>query len=91
MGAPGGGDPRLPRGERSRRHDAALAGAAHPLLELVSVHEHLALLVVVLQEARVLQQMVSLEQPLSQDELTAIGRHLNELARRQDGRARSER
>jgi heat-inducible transcriptional repressor len=49
------------------------------LLELVSVHEHLALLVVVLQEARVLQQMVSLEQPLTQDELTAIGKHLNEL------------
>ena len=49
-------------------------------MELVSVHEHLALLVVVLQEARVLQQMVSLEQPLSQDDLTAIGKHLNELA-----------
>lgn len=49
------------------------------LLELVSVHEHLALVVVVLQEARVLQQMVSLERALSQDELTAIGRHLNEL------------
>ncbi|HVP05179.1 MAG TPA: heat-inducible transcriptional repressor HrcA [Dehalococcoidia bacterium] len=48
------------------------------LLELVSVHEHLALLVVVLQEARVLQQMVALEQPLNQDELTAIGRRLNE-------------
>jgi heat-inducible transcriptional repressor len=49
------------------------------LLELVSVHEHLALLVVVLQEARVLQQMVSLDAPLTQDELTAIGRGLNEL------------
>lgn len=49
------------------------------LLELVSVHEHLALLVVVLQEARVLQQMVSLEQPLTQDELTAMGRKLNDM------------
>lgn len=50
------------------------------LLELVSVHEHLALLVVVLQEARVLQQMVALESPLTQEELTAIGKHLNDLA-----------
>lgn len=49
------------------------------VLELVSVHEHLALLVVVLQEARVLQQMVSLDQPLTQDELTAMGKKLNEL------------
>ncbi len=50
------------------------------LLELVSVHEHLALLVVVLQEARVLQQMVALDNPLTQDEMTSIGKKLNELA-----------
>ncbi len=48
-------------------------------LELVSVHNYLALLVVVLQEARVLQQTLALERPLTQEELTAISRRLNEL------------
>jgi heat-inducible transcriptional repressor len=43
------------------------------------VHDYLALLVVVLQEARVLQQTLALEQPLSQDELTGIARRLNGL------------
>jgi heat-inducible transcriptional repressor len=48
-------------------------------LELVSVHNYLALLVVVLQEARVLQQTLALERPLTQEELTTISRRLNEL------------
>src|SRR2546422_4423920 len=48
-------------------------------LELVGVHDYLALLVVVLQEARVLQQTLALETPFSQDELTAIARRLNDL------------
>jgi heat-inducible transcriptional repressor len=48
-------------------------------LELVSVHDYLALLVVVLEEARVLQQTLALERPFSQDELTGIARKLNEL------------
>ena len=48
-------------------------------LELVSVHDYLALLVVVLQEARVLQQTLSLERPFTQDELTGIARRLNGL------------
>jgi heat-inducible transcriptional repressor len=48
-------------------------------LELVGVHDYLALLVVVLQEARVLQQTLSLEGPVSQVELTAIARRLNAL------------
>lgn len=48
-------------------------------VEIVGVHDSLALLVVVLQEARVLQQTLSLERPLTQDELTQIARKLNDL------------
>ena len=48
-------------------------------LELVGVHDYLALLVVVLQEARVLQQTLALERPFTQEELTAVARKLNEL------------
>ena len=48
-------------------------------LELVGVHDYLALLVVVLQEARVLQQTLALEYPLTQEELTGIARRLNGL------------
>jgi len=48
-------------------------------IEIVGVHDYLALLVVVLQEARVLQQTLALEQPLTQEELTAIARRLNGL------------
>lgn len=48
-------------------------------LELVGVHDYLALLVVVLQEARVLQQTLALERPFSQEELTSVARKLNDL------------
>ena len=48
-------------------------------LELVGVHDYLALLIVVLQEARVLQQTLALDGPLTQEELTAIARRLNGL------------
>jgi heat-inducible transcriptional repressor len=48
-------------------------------LELVSVHDYLALLVVVLEEARVLQQTLALDRPISQEELTGIARKLNDL------------
>src|SRR2546422_10157731 len=48
-------------------------------LELVSVHDYLALLVVVLEEARVLQQTLALDRPFSQEELTGIARKLNDL------------
>ncbi len=48
-------------------------------LEIVGVHDYLALLVVVLQEARVLQQTLALEQPMTQDELTTVARRLNGL------------
>ena len=43
------------------------------------MHDYLALLVVVLQEARVLQQTLALEQPMTQEELTAVARRLNGL------------
>lgn len=56
-------------------------------LELVSVHDYLALLVVVLQEARVLQQTLALERPLTQEELTTISRRLNDLM---DGKTAAE-
>jgi len=48
-------------------------------IELVGVHDYLALLVVVLQEARVLQQTLALDRPFSQEELTAVARKLNEV------------
>jgi len=46
-------------------------------LDLVSVQEFLALLIIVLQEARLKQQLFALDQPLSQDELTVISNKLN--------------
>jgi len=48
-------------------------------IELVGVHEYLALVIVVLQEARVLQQTLALERPMDQEELTGTARKLNEL------------
>ena len=69
----------------TRLHNAAVVTAPHSpqprlrWLELVSVHDYLALLVVVLQEARVLQQALALERPLSQDELSTVARRLNDL------------
>jgi heat-inducible transcriptional repressor len=48
-------------------------------LQLVGVHDYLALLVVVLQEARVLQQTLALDHPVTQEELTTIARRLNDL------------
>lgn len=69
----------------SRVRNAAVVTTPHSpeprikQLELVGVHEHLALLIVVLQEARVLQQTLTLDQATSQDELSAIARKLNEL------------
>src|SRR3989442_238799 len=48
-------------------------------LQLVGVHDYLALLVVVLQEARVLQQTLALDRPVTQDDLTMIARRLNDV------------
>ena len=69
----------------SRLNNAAVVTTPHSSqprlrwLELVGVHDYLALLVVVLQEARVLQQTLSLERPFSQEELTTVARRLNDL------------
>ncbi|MFQ6019233.1 MAG: HrcA family transcriptional regulator, partial [Dehalococcoidia bacterium] len=49
------------------------------LLELVQVQELLALLIVVLQEARVRQQKLPLGRPLGQDDLGVVARRLNGL------------
>ncbi len=48
-------------------------------IELVSLQEFVALLVVVLQEARVLQRLLALTENLSQDELTVVGHRLADL------------
>jgi heat-inducible transcriptional repressor len=45
-------------------------------LELVSLHELLALLVLVLKEAKLRQQLLTLQEPVSQDELSASARKL---------------
>jgi heat-inducible transcriptional repressor len=76
-----------------RLHNAAVVTTPHSpqprlrWIELVGVHDYLALLVVVLQEARVLQQTLALEQPMTQEELTAIARRLNGLF---DGKSAAE-
>jgi heat-inducible transcriptional repressor len=76
-----------------RLHNAAVVTTPHSpqprlrWIELVGVHDYLALLVVVLQEARVLQQTLALEKPMTQDELTGIARRLNGLF---DGKTAAE-
>ncbi len=46
-------------------------------LELVSIHEFLALLIVVLREAVLKQQLLSFSEPISQDQLNMISAKLN--------------
>ncbi len=48
-------------------------------LQLVSVHDYVVLLVIVLQETLVLQQTLTLDRPLSQDELADVAARLNSL------------
>jgi heat-inducible transcriptional repressor len=48
-------------------------------IEVVHLQEFLALLIVVLQGARLLQQMVPLSEPASQDDLTSVANKLNHL------------
>ncbi len=77
----------------SRVRNAAIVTTPHSpeprmrWLELVGVHDYLALVVVVLQEARVLQQTLSLERSFTQDELTFVARKLNDLL---DGKTAAE-
>ena len=47
-------------------------------LQLVSINEQVALLVLVLQDGAVKQQMLSLTQPITQDELTRTSNRLND-------------
>ena len=46
-------------------------------LELISIQENAALLVMVLQQARIKQQILMFPEPVEQDQLTAIANHLN--------------
>ncbi len=48
-------------------------------LELVSLHDHSALLVIVLQEVKVRQQVLSLHEAATQDDLGRLSRKLNHL------------
>ena len=63
-------------------HNAALVTLPKPVearpkhLELVSLHELFVLLVLVLKEAKLRQQVMTLQEPLSQEELSASARKL---------------
>lgn len=48
-------------------------------LELISIHETMALLIVVLEGGIVRQQMLTLDEPISQDILTQLANRLNDL------------
>ncbi len=48
-------------------------------LELISIHDEVVLLILVLQEGTVKQQILNLDTPVSQDELVPIARHLTYL------------
>lgn len=48
-------------------------------IELISVHDHVALLILVLQEGTLKQQILNLDTPHTQDELRSISRRLTEL------------
>jgi heat-inducible transcriptional repressor len=48
-------------------------------LELISIQDESVLLILVLQEGTVKQQILSVDAPVSQDELTPIARHLTDL------------
>ena len=52
-------------------------------VELVGIQDNAALLVLVLQQARVKQQVLLFPEPVEQDQLTAIANHLNDAFRMQ--------
>lgn len=63
-------------------HNAAIVTLPKPVeprlkhLELISLHESLALLVIVLREAKLRQQLLTLEEAVSQEELSTCARKL---------------
>ena len=65
-------------------HSAALVTAPQSTrcrfkhLQLVSISDQIALLVLVLQEGTIKQQMLSLAVPISQDEMTQVSNRLND-------------
>lgn len=56
-------------------------------LELISLHDPLALLILVLQDGTVKQQMLTVAQPIAQEEMSRIANKLNDLL---DGLSRHE-
>jgi heat-inducible transcriptional repressor len=50
-------------------------------IEIIGIQENAALLVLVLQQARVKQQILLFPEPIEQDQLTAISNHLNDAFR----------
>lgn len=71
-------------------HSARMAALATPAraercrfkhLELIEVREGLALMVLVLEQGLVRQQMLTLDYPISQDELSRVSNQLNDLLR----------
>ncbi len=66
-------------------HNAAIVTLPKPVearlkhLELISLHELLALLVVVLREAKLRQQLLTLDEAVSQEELSASARKLTSV------------
>jgi len=48
-------------------------------VELISIHDHVALLILVLKEGTIKQQILNLDMPHTQDELRTISRYLTEL------------
>lgn len=48
-------------------------------VELISIHDHVALLILVLQEGTIKQQIIQLEEPHTQDELRSISRQITEI------------
>ncbi len=48
-------------------------------IELISIHDHVALLILVLQEGSIKQQIIQLEHPHTQDELRSISRQITDL------------
>lgn len=66
-----------------RMHNVGLVTAPRPAevrlrhLEVISIHDSVALLIVVLHDGTVLQEMAALAQPRTQDELSALATGLN--------------
>jgi heat-inducible transcriptional repressor len=66
------------RAQPRRRHGAAAGQTRLKHLELVSLHDHTALLVLVTDAVKVRQQVVSFSRPVTQPELSRLANRLTE-------------